>query len=432
MISGRRIAGPAMTVALVTLMAGCVAAPARSESAVGTSPSSTSSPTTACVADPRAVALRTLPEQARAEMPNASAASLDAAAVAGFRAAATSGAVVAVRSPQGTWIRSYGVADPTTNAPMTTDVYQRIGSVTKTFTGTLVLQLAERGKLTLDDPIDTYVGGVPNGNTVTLRMLLTMTSGIASYTSDQHFIDQLFADPQKVWTPDELLAVGLALPPLFAPGEKFNYSNTNTILLGKVIEKVTGEPYADVLTTQILGPLGLTRTSMPPAGDTLPEPHAGGFTLQGTPDSSTNPVNATDWNPTWAGAAGQMVSSAEDLLKYGRALGTGQGLLGTQAQEERLASVPGQAGYGLGVGCIDGWVGHTGELPGYNTTLFYDTTADTTVVVLANSDIPSGGCTESKTLPDTDKALPCMDPAVRIFTAVSTATGHTFTPNPKS
>ncbi len=178
-----------------------------------------------------------------------------------------------------------------------------------------------------------------------------MTSGIASYTSDQHFIDQLFADPQKVWTPDELLAVGLALPPLFAPpGEKFNYSNTNTILLGKVIEKVTGEPYADVLTTQILGPLGLTRTSMPPAGDTLPEPHAGGFTLQGTPDSSTNPVNATDWNPTWAGgAAGQMVSSAEDLLKYGRALGTGQGLLGTQAQEERLASVPGgQAGYGLG------------------------------------------------------------------------------------
>lgn len=283
-------------------------------------------------------------------MPAGTAAALDTAAAQGLRAAATSGAVVAVRSPQGTWIKAYGVADPTTKAPMTTDVHQRIGSVTKTFTGTLVLQLAQQGKLGLDDPINTYVAGVPNGKDVTLRMLLNMTSGLASYTTDQHFTDQLFADPRKAWTPDQLLAVGLALPPLFAPGEKFNYSNTNTILLGKVIEKVTGQPYADVLRDRILVPLGLTQTSMPAATDTLPAPHASGSTLQGTPDSSTTPVDTTDWNPTWAWTAGQMVSTADDLLVYGRALGTGQGLLDTKAQVERLSSIPGKAGYGLGVG----------------------------------------------------------------------------------
>ncbi|WOP18660.1 serine hydrolase domain-containing protein [Raineyella sp. LH-20] len=376
--------------------------------------------------------MRTPSARATAVMPAETAAALDAAAAEGLTAAATSGAVVAVRSPQGTWTKAYGVADPTTKAPMTTDVHQRIGSVTKTFTGTLVLQLAQQGKLTLDDPISTYVPGVPNGKDVTLRMLLTMTSGIASYTLDQAFTDKLFADPQRTWTPDELLAVGLALPPQFAPGAKFDYSNTNTILLGKVIEKVTGKPYADVLTEQVLLPLGLSTTSMPSASDSLPAPHASGFTLQGTPDGSTTPINTTDWNPTWAWTAGQMVSSVDDLLVYGRALGTGQGLLDTTAQVDRLSSFPGTAGYGLAVGCIDGWVGHTGELPGYNTTLFYDTTNDTTVVVLANSDIPSGGCTASKTLPDTPKGLPCMDPAVRIFTAVSAATGHAFTPNPKS
>lgn len=420
----------AAAAALVPTLAACAVAPAaRPVDAVTTSAASAS---TACVADPRAVALRQSPVQAKAPMPEQTASALDSAAAAGLRAAAASGAVVGVQSPQGTFLKAYGVADPATKAPMTTDVYQRIGSVNKTFTGTLVLQLAEQGKLSLEDPIGSYVPGVPNGDAVTLRMLLNMTSGLASYTADQQFIDQLFSDPRRVRTPDELLAIGLAMPPLFAPGEKFYYSNTNTVLLGKVIEKVTGKPYDKALQEQILDPLALNRTSMPGPDGTLPDPHAKGFTLQGTPDSSTTPVDTTDWNPTWAWTAGQMISTADDLLVYGRALGMGQGLLGTDAQVNRLASVPERAGYGLAAGCIDGWFGHTGELPGYNTSVFYDTTTDTTVVVLANSDIPSGACEESKTLPDSPKDLPCMDPAVRIFTSVSVALGHTFTPNPKS
>ena len=113
-----------------------------------------------------------------------------------------------------------------------------------------------------------------------------------------------------------------------------------------------------------------------------------------------------------------------DLLVYDRALGTGQGLLGAAGQTERLTSFPGAAGYGIGVGCIDGWVGHTGELPGDNTALYYDTASDTSIVVQTNSDIAAGDCPESPRSP--------MIPAKRCARRpLSTATGHTFTPIPQ-
>jgi D-alanyl-D-alanine carboxypeptidase len=155
-----------------------------------------------------------------------------------------------------------------------------------------------------------------------------------------------------------------------------------------------------------------------------------GFTLQGDTATPDHPSNATHWNPSWGGAAGEIISDMSDLLTYGRALGTGQGLLRPVTQAERLRSFPGEAGYGIAMGCVDGWVGHTGELPGYNTSLFYDTTTDTTVVVQANSDIASGDCPQSPTLSDDPRTLVCSAPATRIFVALSTALGHTFTPPP--
>lgn len=400
--------------------------PAKSMASPGTA-SPTASAT--CVADPSAVTAYTLPDTAKGPPPNAE--NLAAAAVKGFAQTAAHGAVVGVLSPKGTWTQAFGVADPSTNEPMATDIYQRIGSVTKTFTGTLLLQLDEKGKLDLEDPISKYEPDVPNGANITLRMLADMTSGLASYTLDSRFQSQLFGTPEKTWTPDELLAIGLALPPLFPPGEQFDYSNTNTVLLGKVIEKVTGETFPQVLQQQILDPLKLAHTSMPGADEPFPSPHAQGFTLQGTSGEDLTQTNTTNWNPTWAWTAGQIVSTAQDLLVYGRALGTGQGLLTPATQIERLTSMPQPAGYGLAGGCIDGWFGHAGEMPGYNTSVFYDTGTDTTVVVLVNSDVPTGNCTESKTPQDNPKELPCMDPATRIFVAVSAVLGHEFTPNPK-
>jgi D-alanyl-D-alanine carboxypeptidase len=363
-----------------------------------------------------------------ATLPTTLVASLNAAAQSSFKAAATPGAIVGVRTRQGTWTSAYGLADPTTKAPMTTDMKMRIGSVTKTFTGTLILQLAQAGRLSLDDAIDKYYPGIPNGNSITLRMLANMTSGVASYYTES-FLDTYFAHPETIFTPDQLIAYGVSASPIFAPGAKFNYSNTNTILLGKVIEKVTGQPFADVLQQEILGPLGLSDTTFPTVSPAIPDPHPQGYTLQGS-TKTTQPINATSWSPSFGWSAGAMISTLHDLLIYDRALGTGQGILSPATQTERLDSFPAPAGYGIALGCIDGWVGHTGELPGFNTALYYDTTSDTSVVVLVNSDIPSGNCSESSTLTDNPTDITCSSPATRVFVALSKALGHTFEPLP--
>lgn len=424
----RMTVGAATAAVLTLLLGGCAAEPAATSA-----PTPSATPAAACVADPESVATAPLASTATDELDDSIATKLDAAARTGFEVAAAPGAVVAVQTPEGTWAAAYGDADPDAGTPMTTDVHQRIGSVTKTFTGTLVLQLAEAGALSLDDPIEKYFDDVPNGDLITLGMMLDMTSGIASYSIDPQFQASLFADPNRLWTPDELIETGLALSPMFEPGARFDYSNTNFVMLGRVIEIVTGKPFATVLDEQILGPLGLDDTAMPSADQVaLPAPSPRGYTLQGTPDDSFDPIDATNWNPTWAWTAGQMTSTMQDLLVYGRALGTGQGLLGIEGQVERLTSMAPKGGYGYGAGCIGGWFGHTGELPGFNTALYYDTTTDTTVVVLVNSDIPSGACTDSKTLADDPKTEPCLDPAAHVFVSVSTALGHTFTPPPKS
>lgn len=352
---------------------------------------------------------------------------LDRAAQESFKNAAAPGAIVGVQTPQGKWTAAYGYADPVTQAPMTTDMHMRIGSVTKTFTGTLILQLAQEGKLSLDDPIAKYYPGIPNGDRITLEQLANMTSGIASYYTDA-FLAQYFGHPDTVFTPDQLIAYGVSASPIFEPGAMFNYSNTNTVLLGKVIEEVTGQPVREALQQRILGPLGMRQSSLPDASPDIPEPHAQGYTLQGS--ATGQPLDATNWSPSFGWTAGGMISTLSDLLIYDHALGTGQSLLSPETQIARLHSFPAPAGYGFALGCIGGWIGHTGELPGFNTALYYDTTTNTSVVVLVNSDISSGACTESPTLTDNQTDVPCSSPATRVFVGLSEALGHPFTPLP--
>src|SRR5918998_2670121 len=134
---------------------------------------------------------------------------LTAALDQSFAESGAPGVVAAVQTPDYTWIRALGVADRTSEDPMTPDVYHRIGSVTKTFTGTLLLQAEAEGLLSLDDTIDRYVDGVSNGDKITLRQLANMTSGIASYTFDEQFQDELFSQPERVWTPEELVQIGI-------------------------------------------------------------------------------------------------------------------------------------------------------------------------------------------------------------------------------
>lgn len=413
-----------LAVAALTV-SGCAASPAPAAS----TPSPGAQSSDGCVADPAAVIARpadapptTLPDELIEE--------LRATTEASMAHISAPGAIVAIQTPDGRWVEAFGLADPASERAMTVDDVQRIGSITKTFTGTVILQLVEEGALSLDDPISMYVDDVPNGENITLRMLITMVSGLASYTLDDRFQQEWFTDPQKQWTAQELLDDAFALPPLFAPGAEFNYSNTNFVLLGEVIETVTDRSYEEEFAERIFEPLGLQNTFAPPSIE-LPEPHSTGFTMQSTPADATEPINATNWNPSFARTAGILASTAEDMLTYGRALATGNGLLDSATQIERL-TFPAAGGYGEAIGCIGGWVGHTGELPGYNTSVFYDTGSDTTIVTLTNSDIPSGTCTTSQVLPDNPSTAACMAPATRLFVDLSKVLGNEFIPNPMS
>lgn len=305
--------------------------------------------------------------------------------------AAIPGAVVGIWRPEGDYVQAFGVADTTTRDPMKTDVYSRIGSQTKTFTVTAVLLLADQGRVGLDDPIGEYVIDVPRGGEITLRQLAGMQSGLANYSASPAFQEALFADPRRTFTPQELLGFAFDQPSAFAPGEELEYSNTNTVLLGLVVENVTGQPLPSYIRENILQPLDMGRTTFP-TDAAFPEPHAEGYTTQ-TPDGRE--TTATDWNPSWAWAAGAMISTLDDMRIWAPALATGE-LLSPQMQEQRLQTVaaPGQTppdGYGLGLFELGGWIGHNGSLPGYQTVSVYLPEERTALVIFVNTDIPFDG-----------------------------------------
>lgn len=267
--------------------------------------------------------------------------------------------------------------------------HTRIGSVTKTFTGTLILQLADQGKLSLDDTIERWFPTFPNAGAITVRMLGTMASGINSYTLDPQIANTYLADPATVWTPTQLIDAAATLPVTFPPGQGFQYSNSNFVMLGQIVEQVTGKPFARALDEMILTPLKLSQTSYP-ADSALPRPTWRAYTAQGS--TTGNILDATFWSPTFASTAGQMISTLGDLRRWTRALGRGT-LLKPQTQRVRLQPNPFSAAggreYDFAIGNDHGWLAHDGQIPGYNTQVAYLPRLDATIVVMANSDIAS-------------------------------------------
>ena len=332
------------------------------------------------------------------EIDAATAQRLDAAIEQAMKAASIPGAIIGVWGPDGRYIRAMGVADKASGAPMKVDFYSRIGSETKTFTVTGVLQLADQGKLGLDDPIAKFIDGVPHGDKITLRQLARMQSGLFNYSETKGFQQALFADPRHHFSPQELLAWAFAEPAVFPPGEGFQYCNTNTILLGLVVEKISGQPLPDYIRDHILTTLGMSHTSFPTT-NAFPDPHAQGYTVQTADGAETT---ATDWDPSWAWAAGAMISNLDDMHIWAPALATGK-LLTPAMQTQRLQTVgapgiPTQDGYGLGIFNLGGWVGHNGSLPGYQTVAVYLPEKQTTMAIFINTDIEYQGAEPSTTL----------------------------------
>jgi D-alanyl-D-alanine carboxypeptidase len=293
------------------------------------------------------------------------------------------------------WIATLGTGDVEKRRPMRRDDHMRIGSITKTFTGTAVLQLVDEGKVKLDSPIAVYLSGVPNGGAITVRQLLQMRSGLYNYSEDPAFNESLDTNPQRVWTVQELVAIGFARPPYFAPGAGFHYSNTNTTLLGRLVEGVTRNSLGRELQRRIFRPLGMTGTSLPDRSDaTIPSPHPRGY-MFGT-NVGTNPPacdatagrhDVTGVSPSWTWAAGGAISTLRDLKIWARALAKGA-LLSPATQAQRLQVIPmappATPAYGLHIANLEGIIGHDGALPGFQSFVGYVPAKDATIVVMAN------------------------------------------------
>ncbi|HEX7912913.1 MAG TPA: serine hydrolase domain-containing protein [Paraburkholderia sp.] len=321
----------------------------------------------------------------------------------------TTGAVVYVQSPNGDWLESFGSAVRGTNTPIPTTAHFRVGSITKTWTGTVILQLVQEGKLSLSDPVSKYIANVPNGNLITIEQLLTMRSGLYNYSTSLAFNQTLDSQPNKVWTTAELLSIGFGQPVYFAPGADFRYSNTNTVLLGLIIEQLTGMSAADAMQARLFAPLGLTDTFLPPQDNTsLPAPSPHGYqwgTNVETADSDAlsperqaaaqsgalQPTDVTGVNTSWGWTAGSGISTAKELAAYVQRM-VGGGYLNADLQAQRLASCtslqpsdPTAASYCLGLAKFGTFYGHTGEIPGFNTFMGYDPATKTTIITWATT-----------------------------------------------
>jgi len=326
-------------------------------------------------------------------------AAIDDALAKAFAASKAPGVVVGIWIPgEGSYVATRGVSDTNTSLPMRIDNHFRIGSITKTFTATLLLILADEKKLGLDDPVSKYVAWVPNGDGITLRMLADMTSGLHNYTEDDAWVKTAFSDFKRVWTPRELVDVGIKHPPDFPPGKGWHYSNTNYVLLGMILEHVTGKKIQNSFDEKLFKPLKLKETLWP-VGATLPKPYAHGTTVQTLDDKLDD---ATHRNPSWAFTAGELVSTMADLRTWVVSYATGS-LVSPEMQKQRLTrmtmppNTPERA-YGIGIGIDHGWLGHTGELPGYNCSASYLPDKKAVIVVMVNSDIPAGKANPAPTI----------------------------------
>lgn len=301
------------------------------------------------------------------------------------------GAVVAVTTPGERWETAVGVKDLHTGEPMETGLRWPLRSITKSFTVTLVLQLVDEGEISLDDTVDRWIDGVPNGDRVTVRQLAGMTSGLPDYFSDA-FVDDFVADEGRVFTDDELISYATARPARAEPGTDRVYTNVNGLLLGRIVEEVTGQPYPQVLQERLLGPLGL--------GDTVYPTGPGQWTADATGYALTNGVRERRVvNYSIFGSAGAMIGTTDDLARWGPVLGTGS-LLEPATQEQRRQGGPVTDSpeepapeydlYGLGLARIAGWWGHTGEGLGFTSLVMHDAALDTTVVIMMNLSLPVG------------------------------------------
>jgi D-alanyl-D-alanine carboxypeptidase len=309
------------------------------------------------------------------------------------------GALVGVWIPgEGNLIIEQGISDIDTYEAIEKKDHVRIGSVTKSFTVTVILQLVGEGMLSLDDPLAKFFPEIENSD-ATVRDLANMRSGIFNYTEDRNFVVLLLEDLLRKWPPQELVDVADSNLPYFDPDRGWHYSNTNTVILGMIIEQVTGNFVGEEIYNRVIEPLGLGGTIYPTTPD-IPVPFSRGYVEF---DPETGLMDVTFSEPSSSAASGAMISRLLDLRKWSVALGKGT-LLKEEIQQERINSLapivfypcddddperakrscPEYDKYGLGIGELSGWIGHTGEYIGYTSLVMFEPESGSVVVIIMN------------------------------------------------
>ncbi|MEV6290149.1 serine hydrolase domain-containing protein [Streptomyces sp. NPDC051896] len=319
------------------------------------------------------------------------------------------GVTATAKDAHGTWSATAGVGDLRTGTPRSTADRYRVGSITKTFVATVLLQLEAEGRLSLDDTVDKWLPGVVRGHGhdgrhITVRQLLNHTSGIYNYTEDEDFGRAYFTEEgfsrhrYDTLTPRELVAVAMRHEPDFAPGTSWHYSNTNYVLAGMVIAKVTGHSYATEITRRVIHPLRLRATSLPGTEVTVPHPSSRAYSKFTDPSGPTYDVTAL--NPSLASAAGEMISNSADLDRFYGALLGGKILPPHQLKEMKttveIKDSPSPGRYGLGLmetplSCgVQVW-GHDGGIHGSTSTAITTEDGRHTLAVNFNGDWAGDG-----------------------------------------
>jgi D-alanyl-D-alanine carboxypeptidase len=311
---------------------------------------------------------------------------VDAAVMQAMQSGRLPGVSLKISGPKGNYVKTYGVSNRETSQPMGLDDHVRIASITKSFTATAVLRQVQRGRLKLSDKLDRWVKGIPYGRQITVRQMLAMRSGIYDFTTNAGFGRRFGANPLLRWKPADVVRIIRANKPTFKPNAKTQYADSNYVLLGIILQKVTGRSAESVITRDVIRPAGLRDTSFPTTPN-MPAPFSRGYYAG---DNGDGPVrDYTRSNPKVAWTAGAMVSTLDDIETWGRELATGR-LLSRSLQRQRLklGTIPNPGGppvgYGLGILRFGDWLGHDGAIFGYSTVTFYERSSGAQIVAAAN------------------------------------------------
>ncbi len=349
---------------------------------------------------------------------------------------AVPGVIAVVQTPDQRSVITVGKADLGNGAAMTDSATTRIASISKAFSGAVLLSLASQGKLSLNATLAEVLPSVPaTWGSATVAQVLQHTSGLPDYIKSPTFIAEFSANTKMEKTPEQLIGYVADQPPAFPPGSAYLYSDTDNIVAGLIAEKITGKPYADLLTEFVDKPLALSQTALP-STTALPDGYIHGYdAVEATPGATAQPApdDVSELiNPALAWASGGMTSTAADLNTFIRGYVGGK-LFSAQTVEAQRQFVPGGGGppgpgtnsSGLAIYRYETpcgtFYGHTGNMPGYTSFVASDATGERSVAVVANTQIS----------PKADEAIYNALLAVE-NASLCAASGTSSTPTPSS